>query len=652
MQRHQFQNFNANKIPSRAKWKLRWRSLKNILFLGLVILVVWQLTVVKFVQSKQIDQAITEIDNLQNELKSLQDPNFDSSNSEVSLEEQLFAVIAAVGKQEKEAQISGELNEAYAKLPKLNWPEDFTFDEENQIITREESAGAVLAFDYNEGDTEITVISPRGKKVYKSSQAFLNFVTKLSQQDLLKLYKETEQLKSAGNNVFRELDRDNAANLLADNKITFESNSDNNKVEFFNEDGENIAELSWQLKNGVASYVASYNDQEINFTSGNLSSQLPRFLVKLNGKNELEKLFEETQRNLEAVFESKAFKKALTEQKLKLTKSDEQADGVVYRIASDGGNINIELLLERGTGLLKLLEGESAIGIEEFLEQAEAKKKRLDIPDQINVGSNSADEVILLAGKHGSLTDTMMLAIVDASSERVDLISLPRDLWWGDRKLNSYYSLGGMSTLVSELEKISGYKIDHYALVDMYAFVDVVNILGGVDVTLEEAVIDPSYKTFDDGKWGTLYYEAGDYHLNGTQALRLARSRHYSSDFARAERQQLILQSLHKKALDISPFNIVKLSALAKAVLSKLETDITVEQSIAYFKKYRNFEVNSAAVLSSGNILESSYSQQEAYEDCLQSGSTSCSKGAYILQPRDGNWDLIKWFIRESVKEA
>ena len=66
------------------------------------------------------------------------------------------------------------------------------------------------------------------------------------------------------------------------------------------------------------------------------------------------------------------------------------------------------------------------------------------------------------------------------------------------------------------MTEVTGLKIDYYLSVDMYAFIDVVNALGGIDVTLDSEVRDPTYKIVrENGSEGTLYYPPGTYHLNG-----------------------------------------------------------------------------------------------------------------------------------------
>jgi LCP family protein required for cell wall assembly len=269
---------------------------------------------------------------------------------------------------------------------------------------------------------------------------------------------------------------------------------------------------------------------------------------------------------------------------------------------------------------------------------------------------------ILVAGKNGSLVDTMIYANINPATREITLVSIPRDLYYNNRKINSYYALYGMNEMKRILSNVTGYKIDKVVLIDMYAFVEVVDILGGIDVHLEEAVIDPTYKTFDGGKWGTLYYRAGDHHLSGKQALRLARTRHTSSDFARAERQQMILKALQEKAQKGGFGNAENLSRLVGVVLTKVETDITAPEVLNYYFKYQSFKVRGGNVLSSGNVLASKMTGEQKQKDCLakidetaeetlkEEEKKKCQaidKGEYILEPKNGNWNSVKWYFNQ-----
>ncbi len=274
---------------------------------------------------------------------------------------------------------------------------------------------------------------------------------------------------------------------------------------------------------------------------------------------------------------------------------------------------------------------------------------------------------LLIAGKNGGLMDVIIIANINPQKRRIILVSIPRDLYYNGRKINSYYALYGMDEVKRILSKISGYQIDKYLLVDMYAFIEVIDLIGGIDLHLDQAVIDPTYRVNDNGKWSTLYYRAGDYHLSGKEALRLARTRHTSSDFARAERQQNIIKAIQTKARNFGFGDAAKLTEIAKAVLSRLETDITLAEALPDYFRYQGFELEGGNVISSGNILESTFTGSGNIEKCLEmlnkkldlsaeelakakSACQSVDKGAYILEPLNGNWNVIRWYFHQLIE--
>lgn len=291
------------------------------------------------------------------------------------------------------------------------------------------------------------------------------------------------------------------------------------------------------------------------------------------------------------------------------------------------------------------------------------------LPDNIPDYGDEAKSIqgqlnILVAGRNGNLVDTMIFANVDTVKRKITMVSIPRDLYYNGRKINSVYFFYGMEELKRALSTVTGYKIDKYVLIDMYSFIDVIDMIGGIDVHLNEAVIDPTYKTFDGGKWGTLYYRAGDHHLSGKQALRLARTRHTSSDFARAERQQMILQALQDKAKNFGFGDAAGLTKIAEGVIAKTETDISLAEALSYYFRYQSFEISRGHVLSSGNVLQSKYTGdiKKAEENCGAETGTEeideakkeeCEKimkGEYILLPRNEDWNSVKWYFHQIIE--
>lgn len=273
----------------------------------------------------------------------------------------------------------------------------------------------------------------------------------------------------------------------------------------------------------------------------------------------------------------------------------------------------------------------------------------------------------LIAGKNGNLVDTMIIANINTQKRQITLVSIPRDLYYNNRKINSYYHYYGIDELKRILSDVTGYKIDNYVLIDMYAFIEVVDIIGGIDVHLKESLIDPSYKTNDNGVWSTLYYRAGDHHMSGKEALRIARSRHTTSDFSRSARQQLILKALKKKARKLGAGNSKELTGIIQTLMTKVETDISLKEILVAFLRYQSFEIKSGHVLSSGNVLESKHKGEEKIKKCLKNTQKNTElskeekdtsikkckkikKGEYILEPRNGNWNTVRWYFHQVIE--
>lgn len=249
----------------------------------------------------------------------------------------------------------------------------------------------------------------------------------------------------------------------------------------------------------------------------------------------------------------------------------------------------------------------------------------------------------LILGRHGSLTDTIIVANFNNQTKEVKLISLPRDLYIENKKINSIYTYKGLTSLISEVESITGLNIDKYALIDMYTFIDVVDTLGGIDVELDKPLIDPSYTTYDNNEWGTLSLTAGVHNVNGRQALRIARSRYSTSDFDRAYRQHLILNGLKTRVKELGAKDAKTITELALLGMESTETNLNFKDILKYYGKYKDYELTDRVVLSTANILTSTYTG--ALNSTPNSTSEAQNRGAYILLPKNNDWSLIKTFI-------
>ncbi len=154
----------------------------------------------------------------------------------------------------------------------------------------------------------------------------------------------------------------------------------------------------------------------------------------------------------------------------------------------------------------------------------------------------------------GTRADTLML--VRAGGGAFQKLSIPRDTYaeipgQSAQKINAAYSFGGAALQIRTVEQFLGINIDHVVILDFQGFADFIDSIGGVDVTLPDRVHSVIAGGGANGGV-TLKLDRGDNHLNGTQALALARTRENRAnpaedDTDRARRQQLILAGIKNR---------------------------------------------------------------------------------------------------------
>ncbi|MCX7787587.1 MAG: LCP family protein [Spirochaetes bacterium] len=253
-------------------------------------------------------------------------------------------------------------------------------------------------------------------------------------------------------------------------------------------------------------------------------------------------------------------------------------------------------------------------------------------------------------GTHEGNVDTLILLQLDLRTNKVALLSVPRDLYYQGRKLSTLYRKFGRERFVEVLKEISGVPIQKYVIVDMYSFIDVINLLGGVDVELKEDLIDPTYRIKENGVWSTLYYPAGIYHLNGVEVLRIVRSRHVSSDFRRAERQQQILQALLKKAKSVYWGNLATLYQFITIILKYIDTNLSPMEILGYISRGDSIAISGSLVLSTENVLYADYENLKLQGLREEEVKESFDKGAYILLPLEDDWEFLKKYIQSFLE--
>ena len=119
-------------------------------------------------------------------------------------------------------------------------------------------------------------------------------------------------------------------------------------------------------------------------------------------------------------------------------------------------------------------------------------------------------------GRVSGRTDTNIFVHLNLDTRKAYLVTIPRDTWFGGRKINGYHASGGHDYAVSKFEQFVGGKIDFYAITDFDGFPPLIDWMGGVTVTVEENIADG---------FSGCYLGPGVHHINGAQALALSRAR-------------------------------------------------------------------------------------------------------------------------------
>lgn len=195
---------------------------------------------------------------------------------------------------------------------------------------------------------------------------------------------------------------------------------------------------------------------------------------------------------------------------------------------------------------------------------------------------------ILLLGTDddGTRTDTIMIGRLDVKNHTVALLSVPRDTLisgnYNVPKINSVYGgagkgVPGIEALQRKLAQTLGFETDGYVMVNLNAFIELVDLVGGVEmeVPVQMDYEDPSQNLY-------IHLKPGLQKLDGTQAMGLVRFRkgYATQDIERTHTQQKFLKALAKKCLSIG--NLSKINEFTKIFMENVTTDLTIG-NVAYF---------------------------------------------------------------------
>ncbi|MBV9579642.1 MAG: LCP family protein [Chloroflexi bacterium] len=194
----------------------------------------------------------------------------------------------------------------------------------------------------------------------------------------------------------------------------------------------------------------------------------------------------------------------------------------------------------------------------------------------------------------GTRSDTMILASIDPVNKSAALVSLPRDMWvaipgcgpragcvGGKQRINVAHGVGGPELAVQTVTADFGVPIQYYARVDFHGFQQMVDAVGGVVIDVDQPVKDDEYPTPDYG-YQRIYFGPGPQLMSGDLALQYARSRHGTTDFARAQRQQEVIVAVRNRVLQLDM--LTRAPELLGIAQNSITTDLKPVQMLALGK--------------------------------------------------------------------
>lgn len=241
--------------------------------------------------------------------------------------------------------------------------------------------------------------------------------------------------------------------------------------------------------------------------------------------------------------------------------------------------------------------GNSALG--SFFGAGEAPESQEGRTNILLLGMRGAND------SHGGLlADSIMIVSLNTKTNQVALISVPRDLWvqipgTNERgKLNSVYShweSGGKGQGIAKMEEmmgtITGLKIDHGIAINFDGFKQLIDVVGGVDVSLSRPFVESQQFVEGNECGGSFALPAGLNHLNGDRALCYSRARVQTNDFDRSKRQQVVIKALKDKLVSLGTLaDFSKMNNILNIVGANVKTDLSPEQMKGFWAQYGNMK--------------------------------------------------------------
>lgn len=207
----------------------------------------------------------------------------------------------------------------------------------------------------------------------------------------------------------------------------------------------------------------------------------------------------------------------------------------------------------------------------------------------------------------GDLTDSILFISFNLKDNNADMIALPRDIWIPSMKdrINTAYHYGrekneggGRDLAKTTVTELLGQPVHYVVVLDFQGFVKAIDAVGGIDVEVERTFDDykypiPGKETVEpeSDRYEHIHFDKGLTHMDGTTALKFARSRHAEgdegTDFARGERQSKIIMAFRNKVLSTNTLlNSETINNLRESISSSIDTDVGGVEQGAFLKVF------------------------------------------------------------------
>lgn len=303
-----------------------------------------------------------------------------------------------------------------------------------------------------------------------------------------------------------------------------------------------------------------------------------------------------------------------------------------------------------------------------FIKDFEIKDVLFSFGEELKTDENGYTNILLLGkggGEHDGpeLTDTIIVASYDTKTNSVSMLSIPRDFYvrteyYGSSRINEVVRnvknrliyrnkyepeearMEGIKIMENKIEELVELDLHYYATIDFNGFKAIVDALDGIDVVVENDIKDTTYPA--DTGWGYQTFEIteGPQHLDGDTALKYARSRHTTSDFDRAKRQQSVIQAIKEKALEVKTLTSpTKIKKLFNSISDNFQTDLSIGEIITLAKVASKIDKNNMI----SKVLTDDPNQEGGF---LATPPRDQYGGAFVLIPYSGDLEEIHTFTR------